>query len=236
MSSAEQQKLSCETHEPLICRAVAALSQNISLPWAPIHWQDLCFEVLTDRTDLLESFQLRYRAYSEYEYISAADFPRGLEVDSFDDRAIHFIARRESSRKIVGYTRLLMGNPVQMEEMLNIADYRRRYGDRICEMSRLIVYPKGQRYVGRGLRKAAFRWAEETGIACIVGISRACEEKVFTRLNILPMEPRRRCQYFGSHFKLLVGTWLYGNYFDVGRNSLYIQNLLEPRFKPRAET
>ena len=225
--SPQQQELSSETHRQLAYRAVAALSENIGLPWLPMRWQDLCFDVLTDPADLVQSFRLRYRAYSDCGYISADDFPLGLEVDRFDDRAVHFIARRESSDEIVGYTRLLIGKPAQMEDMLDISDYKRRYSDRVCEMSRLIVYPKGQRYVGRGLRNMAFRWAEETGITCIVGISLEREEEFFTRLQFLPMEPRRRCQYFGKHFRLLAGKWLYGNYFDVERNRVYIQELVK---------
>ena len=226
--SPQQQEPSFDTHRQLVHRAATALSENIRLPWLPMRWQDVCFDVLTDPIDLIESFELRYRVYSDCGYISGDDFPLGLEVDRFDDRAVHFIARRESSGEIVGYTRLLMGKPAQMEEMLDITDYRSRYGDHVCEMSRLIVYPKGQRYVGRGLRNVAFRWAEERGIACIVGISLAREEDFFTRLHFLPMDPGRRCQYFGKHFKLLVGMWLYGNYFDVARNRIYIQNLLKP--------
>ena len=115
-----------------------------------------------------------------------------------------------------------------MEDMLNICNYRYRYHDSICEMSRLIVCPKGQRYVGRGLRNVAFRWAEETGIACIVGISLERDEEFFARLRFLPMEPRRRCGYVGVQFRLLVGRWLYGNYFAVDRNQLYIRELVKP--------
>jgi len=192
-----------------------------------MRWQDLCFDVLTDPVDLMQAFKLRYRAYSDCGYINPGDFPLELEVDRFDDRAVHFIARREWSGEIVGYTRLLLGKPAQLEEMLDVSDYRTRYRNSICEMSRLIVYPKGQRYVGRGLRNIALRWAEAAGIACIVGISLERDEEFFARLQFLPMEPRRRCRYIGHHFRLLVGRWLYGNYFDVDRNRQYIRELLK---------
>jgi hypothetical protein len=175
---------------------------------------------------------LRYQAYRDCGFISADDFPLGLEVDRFDDRAVHFVARCESSGVVVGYTRLLMGKPAQIEELLDIDDYRSRYNDCICEMSRLIVYPRGQRYVGRGLRHVALRWAEDAGAACIVGISRESEEEFFKRLRFMPMEPRRRCRYAGSHFRFLVGTWLYGNQFDVGRNWLYTRKLVKTEAQP----
>jgi hypothetical protein len=201
-----------------------------------MRWCNLCFEVVTDPADLVQSFKLRYRAYSGCGFISADDFPLGLEVDRFDERAVHFIARCESSGDIVGYTRLLIGKPAQIEDLLDIADYRYRYNDCICEMSRLIVYPKGQRYVGRGLRHTAFRWAEEAGVACIVGISLEREEDFFKRLHFLPMEPRRRCRYAGTHFRLLLGSWLYGNHFDVGRNRLYIRELVKTDSPPDSPT
>jgi len=230
--SPQQQILSSEMHAELVYRAVAALSDRVRLPWLPMHWQNLCFEVLTDPADLIQAFKLRYRAYSECEFISPADFPLGLEVDRFDVRAVHFIARCESSGEVVGYTRLLMGKPAQMEDLLDISDYRFRYNDCICEMSRLIVYPKGQRYVGRGLRNVAFRWADEAGVACVVGISLEREEEFFKKFQFLPMEPRRRCRYTGTHFRLLVGTWLYGNHFDVERNRLYVRELVKTEPEP----
>jgi len=232
MLSSPQENLSSETHRELVYRAIAALSDKVRPPWLPMRWRNLCFEVLTDPADLVQSFKLRYRAYAGCGFISAGDFPLGLEVDRFDARAVHFIARCESSGEIVGYTRLLMGKPAQIEDLLDISDYRYRYNDCICEMSRLIVYPKGQRYVGRGLRHMAFRWAEEAGVACIVGISLEREEEFFKRLQFLPMEPRRRCRYAGSHFGLLVGAWLYGNHFDVGRNRLYIRELVKTESQP----
>lgn len=225
--SPQPQERPSETHQQLVYRAAAALCNNFRLPWLPMHWQDLCFDVVTEPADLIESLKLRYRAYTGCGYICADDFPLGLEVDRFDHRAVHFVARHESSGEIVGYTRLLLGRPAQMEDMLDISDYRCRYRDSICEMSRLIVYPKGQRYVGRGLRNIAFRWAEANEIACIVGISLERDEEFFTRMQFLPMEPRRRCRYDGSHFRLLVGTRLYGNYFEVNRNQLYIRELLK---------
>jgi Acetyltransferase (GNAT) domain len=215
-----------QTQGYLVDRAVAALSGIPRPSWLPMHWQDLCFDVVTDPETLMRSFELRYHAYSECGYISVDDFPVGLEMDRFDDRAVHFVARRESSKKLVGYTRLLMGNPVQMEDMLDISDYRRRYSDRICEMSRLIVYPIGQRYASRGLRNVAIRWAEETGIACIVGVSLERDEEAFTRRWFLPMQPRRRCLYADTYFRLLAGAWLYGNYFDVEQSRLCIRKLV----------
>jgi hypothetical protein len=232
--SPQQQILSSETHRELVYRAVAALSDGVRLPWLPMHWQNLRFEVLTDPADLIQAFKLRYLAYSECGFISPDDFPLGLEVDRFDDRAVHFIARCESSGEVVGYTRLLMGKPAQMEDLLDISDYRFRYNDCICEMSRLIVYPKGQRYVGRGLRNVAFRWADEAGVACIVGISLERAEEFFKKLQFLPMEPRRRCRYTGTQFRLLIGTWLYGNHFDVDRNRLYARELVKSESWPNS--
>ena len=232
--SPHQESRPSELRRELVCRAVGALSDKVRLTWLPMRWQNLRFEVLTDPADLIQAFKLRYRAYSECGFISPDDFPLGMEVDRFDVRAVHFIARSESSGEVVGYTRLLMGKPAQMEDLLDISDYRFRYNDCICEMSRLIVYPKGQRYVGRGLQHVAFRWAEEAGVACVVGISLEREEEFFKRLQFLPMEPRRRCHYTGTHFRPLVGTWLYGNHFDIGRDRPYIRQLVKTESWPNS--
>jgi N-acyl-L-homoserine lactone synthetase len=236
MVSPQPQNPPFGTHREQVYRACAALSNKVRLPWLPMRWQNLSFEVLTEPADLIQSFRLRFRAYADCGFISADDFPLGLEVDRFDDRAVHFIARCDFSGEVAGYTRLLTGKPSQMEDLLDISDYRLRYAERICELSRLIVYPKGQRFVGRGLRHVALRWAEEAGVTCIVGISLERQEEFFKRLRFLPMEPRRRCRYTGSHFRLLGGRWLYGNHFDVERNRLYVRELVKTEPEPDSPT
>jgi len=226
LASSQTQNFGSETHREFVHHAVAALSDKARLPGLPLRWQNLRFEVVTDPADLMRAFSLRYRAYSSCGFISPDDFPLGLEADRFDDRAVHFIARSDFSEELVGYTRLIMGKPLQLEDLLDISDYRSRFNDRICEISRLMVYPKGQRFVCRGLRHVAFRWAEAAAVACVVGISLAQQEEFFKRLHLMPMEPSRRCLYTGTHFRLLVGRTLYGNHFEIQQNRLYVRDLL----------
>ncbi len=214
-------------HRRLIDLAASALSHNVRPSWLALRWQELRFDVPRNQGELMEALRLRHSAYSACGFIDPADFPLDMEVDVFDQRAVHFLARREAEGTLVGYTRLLLGQPLQLEDMVDIGDYRRAHGDALCEMSRLIVFPAGQRYVGRGLRHAAFHWAEQSDISMIVGISLERDEEMFTRMRFLPMVPRRRYRYAGEHFRGLVGTWLYGNCFDLAANRAHIRELLE---------
>ncbi len=185
------------------------------------------FDVVTEVDVLLEAFQLRFVAYSKINYIDPGDYPLRKEFDSYDDVSVHFVARDLGTKQILGYTRLIFDScsRMQIDDILDISDYRVIQRNGLCEMSRLISYPAEQRGVGKGLRYAACKWAETCGIPKIVGVSLELDREAFDRRRFVPMEPYRRRRYQGKHFKPMVSKWLYGNVFDVNVNKDYIASL-----------
>lgn len=185
-----------------------------------------CFDMITDSHELVRAFGLRYKAYIDCNYISLEDYPLGWEFDDYDDLSVHFVARDLDTAELVGYVRLILDvhRRLQIDKILKIPDYRQN--GTIAEMSRLISYPRGRPKISAGLRYAAFRWAQLAGIETIVGVSLEREKGRFDRMRFLPMEPYRRCQYTGDHFRPLRMEWLYGNVFDLKANGDYITSLL----------
>lgn len=60
---------------------------------------------------LNEAFALRFQVYCvERRFLNADDHPDGLEVDGFDDTALHCMAYDGASR-LAGYVRLIRGRP-----------------------------------------------------------------------------------------------------------------------------
>lgn len=220
VSRADEQKLQIQ-------RALAAL-KGIRRPHElPLSWKGIRFDAVADADEMKRVFVLRFQSYTECGFIRAEDFPLGMEVDEFDVNAVHFVAEDPELKCLVGYVRLVLGSSLQLEKMLSIDDYRSKFMNRICEMSRLIVRPPSRRYVSRGVRYVAHRWAERLEIERIVGISLDRDKEAFDRRLFLPMNPPRGCVYEGTHFRPLVGMRLYGNVFDVTQNQKHTKSLLD---------
>lgn len=57
---------------------------------------------------LTESFRLRYQVYClERQFLAAADYPRGLEVDEFDSRAVH-VGALDRTGHLAGTARVIL--------------------------------------------------------------------------------------------------------------------------------
>ena len=95
-------------------------------------------------------------------------------------------------------------------------------------MSRLIDYLEAIRHVGCGLRNLAFR----VGLCDRRGVHRRhftrARGEILQKVPVFADEaPPSVPVYMGTHFRLLAGTWLYGNHFDVERNRLYVRELVK---------
>ena len=155
------------------------------------------FDVVTEPSTLLEVFRLRFLAYTHPDvgYIrpeNFGNFPLGVEFDKYDVAGIHFFARNPANGQLCGNLRMIEDTPLglQADENMDLFDYRSRY--RICEMSRMISYPRGQSEMNKVLIENFKRFARQMGIQKIVGSSRVEQEDFFTRkVGMVPMEPRR---------------------------------------------
>lgn len=89
------------------------------------------------------ALRLRYQVYClEYNFLSADDYPDGVETDEHDDRAAHFYAF-DASEELVGYVRLVLTNadhrfPFQQHCALS-AGVQLPQASKAAEISRLMV-------------------------------------------------------------------------------------------------
>jgi N-acyl amino acid synthase of PEP-CTERM/exosortase system len=89
------------------------------------------------------ALQLRYQVYCiEYNFLSAEDYPDGVETDEYDDNAAHFYAFDQAD-DLAGYVRLVLPNeqaefPFQRHCGLS-AGTQLPLGHHAAEISRLMV-------------------------------------------------------------------------------------------------
>jgi N-acyl-L-homoserine lactone synthetase len=185
------------------------------------------FDVVSTPEQLSETFDLRFLAYSSCRFINPTLFSLQKEFEKYDCVSVHFTARDLKTAALVGCVRLILDTwkEMQIDGLLDISDYRDKYQHGLCEMSRLICYPKGQPNVSRGLRYFALKWAHENGMQKILGISLEEMADYFTKISFVPMHPYKRCLYHGRHFALQSKP-LYGNIFHLDENADYIPSLV----------
>ncbi len=99
--------------------------------------------IATDEKELKEIFKLRYRVYcQEWGFDKQMNHSSEIVNDSFDEKAIHFVARDES-RAMVGAIMLILdsseGYPIEKHCELTInKDELPR--DRLAEIARLVIH------------------------------------------------------------------------------------------------
>jgi Acetyltransferase (GNAT) domain len=185
------------------------------------------FDMVSTPEQLSETFDLRFLSYSACGFINPTLFPLRKEFEKYDSVSVHFTARDLKTAELVGCVRLILdtGDEMQIDGLLDISDYRDKYQHVLCEMSRLICYPKGRPHVSRGLRFVALKWAQENGMQKILGISLEEMSDYFTGILFVPMHPYKRCLYHGEHFTLQ-SKYLYGNIFHLDDNADYVLSLV----------
>lgn len=152
------------------------------------------FDLVTSPAELLKSFQLRFLSYSHpnVQNIDPAKFPLGLEFDRYDKAALHVFVINIETGEWCGNARMILDNPMglQVEMNMDINDYRMA-GYRVCEMSRMVSYPQGQKKMNRALLELFRHIANERMIDKMVGESRESQKEYFTSIGFVPMEPYR---------------------------------------------
>ncbi len=184
------------------------------------------FDVVTNPEELLEAFRLRFVAYGEAGYIRHENYPLRMEFDKYDAVSVHFLARSLETRQLIGYARLILDTQLELhiDDLVDISDYRTNY--RICEMSRMISYPKGQPHVNRRIRYSTYMWAQMIGANKIVGISLERDKARFDKILFVPMEPYRTCDFSDeTNFQPLISGRMYGNVFHLTQNKEHILSL-----------
>jgi len=102
-----------------------------------------------DSEELLKRiYQLRYEVYcQECHFLTASDYPDGLETDEYDPFSIHFAAINHDAQ-VVGTVRLILPNPLgfPLEKRCRLdIDPHKFPREKIAEISRLAVSKKYRR-------------------------------------------------------------------------------------------
>ena len=126
------------------------------------------------REDLRAIFRLRYEVYClETKSLTAANYPRGEEVDRFDAYSLHIIAKNKSGEAI-GTMRLIPDGPhgFLMEESFELPDWIDRA--RTVEHSREIVRKDYRGYgITNILESIAHAWQKRHGFGICIGAADA---------------------------------------------------------------
>ncbi len=84
------------------------------------------FEILSIDSDELkqEAQSLRYQVYClESSIFDAKDYPKALEWDDYDRHSAHRIIRHKTTGVVVGYVRLILSDPGNMDARFPIEEY-----------------------------------------------------------------------------------------------------------------
>ena len=121
------------------------------------------FQVVSADTDELKAavYRIRYGVYcDEFGYEDKEKFPDGKEMDSCDDRSLHYLIQHKPSRRLVGCIRLILPDPCDpmarfpfeiasrgqiFNDILDLNNIDRR---RLGEVSRLTVVSSFRNRIG----------------------------------------------------------------------------------------
>lgn len=170
---------------------------NITFPKVPEYLpethENYSLEVVGDLYTLLQTFQLRYRVYTDpqNEYINPALYPLGLEFDQYDKVSTHLFVRNIEDGKLCGLTRIIPDTDLglQLEQHLDIEDYRKN--NVICESSRYISHPPGQKWVGKALFDMTNRIARDQGVEKVLVEGTWSDKDRHKKIGVQRMEPFR---------------------------------------------
>ncbi len=129
--------------------------------------KELYFKVADSDYELQSSYRLRFKVYCEEKgWMSSADYPNGMETDSYDSKAIHVIAM-DDNYQVVGNMRILPAEyysklPYESHPGL-FRGYRKAV--HVAELSRLIVTATKNRIeVTHGILRATYQISKEMGL------------------------------------------------------------------------
>jgi N-acyl-L-homoserine lactone synthetase len=128
---------------------------------------DLYFKTADTDFELQSCYRLRFQVYcKEKRWLPAGNFPDGLEIDEYDEKAVHVIALDEDFT-IVGLMRILLENNYGKLPYLNHPAMK---GERIdlpncAELTRFVITPSKYRYyVLKGIFRAAYQVSRRLGV------------------------------------------------------------------------
>ncbi|MBN1599466.1 MAG: GNAT family N-acetyltransferase [Bacteroidales bacterium] len=128
---------------------------------------ELYFKIADTDFELQSCYRLRFHVYcKEKRWLSPGKFPDELEIDEYDDKAVHVIAMDENF-KIVGMMRILKESDYKKLPFLDHPGLKGTsfHAPNMAELSRFIVNATQNRYyVLKGLIRAVYQTSRKIGV------------------------------------------------------------------------
>lgn len=135
---------------------------------------DLYFKTAESDLELQSCYRLRFQVYcKEKRWLSTKNYPDGLEIDEYDDRAVHVIALDEDFQ-VVGLMRILRGRDYKKLPYLDHPGIRGKQINlpNVGELSRFVVTSSKYRYyVLKGIFRAIYQTSRQLGLEHWVFVS-----------------------------------------------------------------
>jgi N-acyl-L-homoserine lactone synthetase len=148
-------------------------------------------KVVKDKKELEEVFRIRLEVYSEMGYVKKEDYPSGLEIDKFDDNAVHFIVFDEKNGRYAATDRLVrdgsFGFPLEevfredVEELRKNLKLQNRELGELCRIAILKEYRGSFAYLL--LTGANYIYGKMNGLRDFCFSNPLKDEKIHARLG-----------------------------------------------------
>lgn len=128
---------------------------------------DLYFKTAQSELELERCYRLRFQVYcKEKRWLPSENYPDGLEIDEYDDKAVHIIALDEDLQ-VVGMMRILQEKYFTRLPYLDHPGLRNKAMDlpNLAELSRFVVTSSKYRYyVLLGIFRLIYQTSRQLGI------------------------------------------------------------------------
>jgi N-acyl-L-homoserine lactone synthetase len=143
--------------------------------------EEYTIEIVKDKGLLADLYKFRYKMYCLVDkLLNKEKFPRGYEIDDYDEHSVHFIAL-DKEKRIIGTVRIIknsvLGLPTAKE--FNLENKLKNLpSKKIVELSRFIITPGYRRsLLLLDLCKAIYFYSKENDIRYYLG----CVERWFLK-------------------------------------------------------
>lgn len=155
--------------------------------------QEYTIEIAKDKSLMADLYKFRYRMYCLVDkLLNKEKFPRGYEIDDYDEHSVHFVAL-DKEKRIIGTVRIIknsvFGLPTAKE--FNLENKLKNLpSKKIVELSRFIIAPGYRKsLLLLDLCKAIYFYSKENSIKYYLGCVEKWFlkkiEKVFGEINIV---------------------------------------------------
>jgi N-acyl-L-homoserine lactone synthetase len=194
----------------------------------------LVFRQATSVEDLEKIYRLRYEVYClEKKFLSAENYPDGLESDEYDQHSIHFIAEETSVNRVVGVVRLVLNSSLgfPIEKHFNLTRPIKSPANTV-EISRLIVHKEFRYqsvYILMGFSKEIYLYSRSNSIDDCFAVIEDPLLRLFMRMGLPFIAVGDRNWYFNSTNLPVMLSIAATEEVLLNNNALFYEYIMAPR-------